>query len=338
MNAVSGHSALVREALVEVERRMVELVHLDDDVCGQMAVSHLSRGGKRLRARLAVEASLAMGGSFGAAIAWGVANELMHNASLIHDDAQDGDAMRRGAPAVWKTYGVPQAINAGDLLLMLPFRALEDASIAEIARARLMSCLARHGERTVRGQADEMSLRDRPGAGDACYRRAAGGKTSGLFGMPVEGAALLSGRSVQEARRLAEPFERLGLLYQMQDDVIDCFGDKGRGQRGSDLREGKVSALTVAHLELHPEDKDWLTALMRLPRHRTTRGAVADAIERFRSGGALARVLERIDELGDVEHDVALDGEPILRGVAVVLRDRFIEPLAPVRALLPSVR
>lgn len=324
----------VAEALVRVEDMMGELIGAPEaDHCAEMAQDHLRSGGKRLRARLALEVMAALGADPAAAVGWAAACELMHNASLIHDDLQDEDAVRRGRPAVWKRYGKGQAINAGDLLLMLPFTAAGRSQVSDAMRWRLAECLARHGARTARGQADEMALRGDLHMERAAYMQAAEGKTSGLFGMPVEGAALLARRRPERAAQLARPFEQLGLLYQLQDDVIDLFGDKGREARGADLREGKVSALVVAHIQLHPGDRLWLARVLRTPRSETGQREVEETTARFAEGGALALTLSWIDQLASAIHGPELRREPALRRVAEQLRDRFLHPLTEIRPL-----
>ncbi|MCA9571733.1 MAG: polyprenyl synthetase family protein, partial [Myxococcales bacterium] len=82
---------------------------------GVIAREHLATGGKRLRARLALATMQALGGDRREAVPWAAAAEMLHNATLVHDDLQDGDAVRRGHPAVWARHGANQAINVGDL-------------------------------------------------------------------------------------------------------------------------------------------------------------------------------------------------------------------------------
>jgi geranylgeranyl diphosphate synthase type I len=312
-----------------VERFMDDLVERHaEGTCAAMVREHLATGGKRLRAALALDAFRALGGQPADAVAWAAACELLHNASLVHDDLQDGDRVRRGAPALWTTWGAHQAINAGDLMLMLPTLALEHLETSGERKWALAQCVARYAARTACGQSNEMSLRGDVLMDREAYVRSASGKTAGLFGMPVEGAALLAGRSVNEARRLARPFETLGLLFQVQDDVLDLFGEKGRGEVGADVREGKISALAVAHVELHPEDRLWLASILRTPRERTSDEAVAEVIARFADGGALDVVLRRIRTLeesvrsGVVRHDVGLTK------VAEMLLDRVLRPIS----------
>ncbi len=327
---VQGHD-LTMEA---VERLMAKLCTGDRlDRAGVMATEHLSTGGRRMRARLALAAARALGVPTGAAIPWGAAVELLHNATLIHDDIQDGDRMRRGQATVWVRHGSNQAINAGDLMLMLPWLAVAECQIEEAIRYRLSLALAERAQRTVRGQVDEMDLLSGRRLDAKTYTRVIHAKTGHLLALPVEGAALLAGHAPEQARRLALPFEELGVLYQLLDDVIDLYGDKGREAPGADLREGKASALVIAHLELHPEDREWLVGVLQAPRDETQERDVQEAIRRFQEGGALAQVLARIDALTDRIHNAPeLSLEPELLAVARSSLRVVLNPLNTIRA------
>lgn len=297
---------------------------------GEIAAQHLATGGKRLRARLALDALAGLGGTRAAGVAWAAACELLHNATLIHDDLQDGDRTRRGAPTAWTRHGAAQALNAGDLLLMLPFLALENLPASAELRWCLASTLARHAASTVRGQSDELALE--PTCRWDAYRTATVGKTCALFLLPVEGAALLAGRDPECARRLATGFEHLGVLFQLQDDVLDLYGEKGREAPGSDLREGKISALVVEHLRLHPYDVQWLREVLALPRDATPAAQVKEAIARFRRDGALTAVMERIDvEVRATRAHPVLRSEPELRAIALALTRVALAPIEHLR-------
>jgi geranylgeranyl pyrophosphate synthase len=295
---------------------------------GVMVQEHLSTGGKRMRARLSLAAAAALGASREAAAPWAAAVELLHNATLVHDDIQDGDLIRRGQPTVWVRHGVPQAINAGDLLLMLPFLALADLDAPGSVRWELSRALADHAARTVRGQSEELDLLPGGHLDRAAYSRSVRGKTGALFALPVEGAALVAGLSAAEAAALGEAFVELGVLFQLQDDVLDLYGDKGRGAPGADLKEGKVSALVVAHLERVPEDRAWLLNLLRAPRDLTPQREVEEAIRRFRASGALHDVL---DEIHAITERVRLDPHraelPALHSLALELASAATAPI-----------
>ena len=321
-------TAPIRADLAAVEATMRRIaVGQRLDRAGVMVQEHLSTGGKRLRARLGLAAATALGVGPGAR-AWAEAVELLHNATLIHDDIQDGDRVRRGQPTTWVRHGVAQAINAGDLMLMLPFLAIAQGGVPVAIQAALSATLAAQAATTVRGQTDELHLLPGGHLDQASYDRAVRGKTGGLFGLPVEGAALLAGLDDVDAAALARPFGELGLLFQLQDDVLDLYGDKGREQAGADLFEGKVSALVVAHIARRPEDREPLLALLRAPREDTCPVAVAETIADFRSSGALADVLQRIQDIAaTVRADEALRRVPALRLVALEITALVLQPI-----------
>jgi geranylgeranyl diphosphate synthase type I len=318
-------------SLVETVEELMDQLVSGNGPAATMCREHLDTGGKRIRARLALQTVSALGGEARRAVPWAAACELIHNASLVHDDLQDGDRVRRGVPALWARHGAAQAISVGDLMLMLPTVALEHLDVDDGTRWALARLVAVHGAATARGQSAELALKGRVRVTAADYEAAAVGKTAGLFGMPVEGGARIAGRDAATARALAHPFERLGLMYQMQDDVIDLYGDKGRNEVGTDIREGKISALVAAHVELNPEDRLWLNEILARPREQTSPEAVREVSQRFVDSGALDAVLSRIRQLSEEMATPELRAEPVLYAVAEQLRARI---LAPLRGLL----
>ena len=322
-------------ALSAVESLMVRLLVGERlEKLGAIGQEHLATGGRRFRARLALSTVEALGGARERAVAWAAACELLHNATLIHDDLQDGDEIRRGHPAVWARHGFVQAINAGDLLLMLPYRAVDSAPVSGDVKWILAHALARHAEAVVRGQSAEQELVTGPHLAWEDYLQASMGKTSALFSLPVFGAAILAGCPQAEAEELAGAFGTLGVVFQMQDDILDLYGDKGRGEQGSDLKEGKVSALVVEHLRLHPRDRAWLLDLLTTPREYTTSQQVAEARRRFLEQGALDGVWARILALeAQATQSPALQSHP---EVAAVAHDLVAEALRPVIHTSPA--
>jgi len=312
--------------LTQVEAKMVALCG-DDEIVGRIASEQLGNGGKRIRARVALEAADALGVEANDAIAWAAAVELLHNATLVHDDVQDGDLFRRGRRTAWASHGVPQAINAGDLMLILPAAAIDEMSARAEIRLSLTTALFRRAAATVRGQGADLRLRT---AVDECddvvsaYLSCIEGKTGELFALPIEGALLLAGYSRVDAIRLCVPFFRLGVLFQMQDDVLDLFGDKGRDARGGDIREGKISALVVEHLRLRPGDRDFLLSVLDTPRGDTSQAQVDEVIQRFDHSGAKDAVLARIENLCTLAHHEAL---PALRPLVLELVTRVLAPI-----------
>jgi geranylgeranyl diphosphate synthase type I len=226
---------------------------------------------------------------------------------------------------------MPQAVNTGDLMLMLPVIMAGAVDVDDAVRFRLCQALARRAAATVRGQAADLALHDAlDHGGDPVdvYLRCIEGKTGELFALPVEGAALMAGLDVGGAAALAEPFYLLGMLFQLQDDVIDLFGDKGREARGADIKEGKVSALVVEHLRLHPAERGWLMSILRAPRECTSDDDVAAVIDRFDVGGARDAVLTRIAQLATLALNApAIDEAPELRAIVVEVVGVVLQPI-----------
>lgn len=281
------------DLLMVVESRMIELAgDCILDPGARMVHEHLGTGGKRLRARLALAACETLGSRAEYAIDWAAAVELLHNASLVHDDIQDGDRLRRGKPTLWAHHGVAQAINTGDLLLMLPFRAL--GGYPATVQSALLQILAEYAENTARGQIRELALSASADGGWRDYFSAVSGKTGTLFALPVRGAAELAGLDTDEANSLALTFSSIGVLYQLQDDLLDLFEAKGRGSCGSDIYQGRLSAVVLTHLDLHSSDASEVFEILHKPREETTHEDVSQLIARFIEGGAAGQLLDRI--------------------------------------------
>lgn len=307
----------------------------DNPNLGALAWEHIGTGGKRLRARLALFATRAFGVPAARGVGWAAACELLHNASLIHDDIQDGDRFRRGQPALWARYGTAQAINAGDLCIALGYAAIGAVPVDDASRWQLTHVMTSASRRIVSGQADELGLLDGTLPTWRDYAACVAGKTSALFALPVEGAALIAGRALADAAALADACRPLGLLFQIQDDILDLYGDNGRDWPGSDLAQsGKASAFVVEHLRLHPHDAPWLLRILTAPRAETSDSDVAEVIRRFAADGALAAVWQRIDDLRE-----ALDSSTVLvreRPLAALVQKFAERALGPVTHTRPG--
>ena len=226
---VAGRDALSAPAtppnLDHVDQFMLELISgMSATPARDAAIYHLRTGGNRMRARLALASGA---GRLDAqdTIAAAAACELLHNASLVHDDISDGDHCRRGKPTVCAVYGNDIALCAGDMLLASAFRAASRIDDAATAR-RLSAHLAEYAGRVIGGQSIELAGRQ---AAPAQYRfadylRATREKTAPLIELALNagtsradggGHAPALGRAVAEA---------IGLAYQILDDLDDLAG------------------------------------------------------------------------------------------------------------------
>ena len=254
---------------------------------GEMVRYQLSTGGKRLRALLPVVAAHNLGGRAADAVPLGVALELLHNASLIHDDCQDGDTLRRGAETVWARWGAAQAINAGDAML---FRAVEIASEAPCAAAAV-PLISRSMVALTAGQAMDIQLHTPPllPASLDTYFEMIERKTALLLGLCLRLGALAA-EAPSAVCAMADDYGRLlGRMFQVQDDLLDVqAGGKGKSSRGRDIVAQKVTFLTAwTYANAPGEAAAKLEALVTLPPEQTGPREVEAAIALLEQVGAL---------------------------------------------------
>jgi len=240
-------------------------------------------GGKRIRPALAVLAGETLGLARDAVLPGGGALEMIHTYSLIHDDlpALDDDDLRRGRPTLHRQYGEALAILAGDALLTLGLTTLaahpEGAAPAARQRAVAMVGEAISSRGMIGGQVDDLEAEnnwpeDRDQAAallEAIHRR----KTGNLLTACLRLAGIYAGAGDGEDRLLDELGHRIGLLFQIADDVIDVEGtDEALGKTaGKDAANRKLTYPALYGLDgakrLLAETRDQALALAaRLPR------------------------------------------------------------------------
>ena len=324
---MSPFNDIKRNQVLDIDEGIRELIQqYADDFCGSMLQEHLDTGGKRLRAKLSLQLAELFQIDHHNAMQWALAVELLHNATLIHDDIQDGDRTRRNRPTTWTIHGVPQAINAGDLGLMLPYQCIETMDVSDGIRWRLAQSLSKHSVATVCGQSLEMTLLRNRDFTLGSYTTAALGKTGAFFGLPMEGIAHLASLPKSDCAQLVELFSQIGLLFQMQDDILDCFGNKGRKQ-GADICEGKVSFLVVEHLYLFPSDKSIFIDILESP-SPVSEKTIEQCINLFSEHGALNLALK---EIALLEHQLCnapiLQSYPALHVLVHGLLDTIMDPI-----------
>lgn len=249
MNVVhSGQSAKsLADWLARVETIMVDQARRT--VLSQTAVEPIAilGAGKRLRARLALRAGLAAGSPPPLIAGVAAAVEMVHAASLLHDDVIDGGELRRGAPAFWVRHGVPGAILVGDLVLCAAYDVIRDLGSSAVLHA-----LVEHTREMCEAEVEqELLRRGRPAADWAEAERAARRKTGALFAFAAFGAAGANGPladALREAGYLA------GTAYQLSDDVLDVTGDAAAAGKtlGRDVARGKNTAATVCRGDPRP--------------------------------------------------------------------------------------
>jgi len=199
-------------------------------------------GGKRLRPALCLMACESVGAPAEQALAGALAVELVHNASLIHDDIEDGDEVRRHRPAVWALWGTGHGVNVGDGMLSLAHLAMLEASASRgtSVAARAGATLSRACVELFEGQFLDQEYQARTSVTLPQYLSMVDRKTGALFGCAAELGALLGGAGAGTVRRLGQFGRTLGRAFQMQDDLLGVWGDEARtGKPSADVRKRK---------------------------------------------------------------------------------------------------
>ncbi len=201
--------------------------------------------GKRLRPLLVLLSCSAAGGEWQRGLPAASAVELVHNFSLIHDDIEDNSPLRRGRPTVWKKWGIPQAINAGDAMFALAhleaIRLAQTVSPTIAMRAeQLLQSTCLH---LTEGQFLDLSYETRDNLSIEDYWRMVAGKTSALMAASTELGALAA-LSDERTCQLYNDFGRaLGLAFQAWDDWLGIWGNSSLTGKSSqsDLLTGKIT-------------------------------------------------------------------------------------------------
>jgi len=221
--------------LERTERRMVELASAHGPLLAQYAGQTISAGGKRLRPLLVCLAAGAPPPESDELVRAAVAVELVHGATLVHDDVLDGSSLRRGRPTVFASGGRSAAIATGDLLFSRAFAEL--AGGGSLPAVRILSRAA--------GELAQGELMQRADAFDGTvsvdrYLERCRLKTAVLFRAACELGALAGGGLVHELGWFGE---QIGLAFQLLDDVLDVTGPPERTgkPRGADLLDGTVT-------------------------------------------------------------------------------------------------
>lgn len=204
---------------------LIEAAIRHDGLLGEASAYHLRTGGSMWRARLALACSAKLRVADAGAFALAAACELIHQASVVHDDVQDGASIRRGEASVGARFGAPVAICVGDHLLMSAFRVLANAPDA----ASLAGLFASRVCDMAGGQAEEFSPTLWPTITRARYLALVEAKAGALVSLPVEGAAILGRLNADEISAARQFCRAVGVAYQLTDDIADFAADRVRG-------------------------------------------------------------------------------------------------------------
>ena len=251
-NGSAGLLAPVADDLVAVENAIQAVADVDLPVLRQTLRLILSAGGKRLRPALAVLAARLHRNTLERRVDLAVAAELLHTATLIHDDVLDDSPARRGATTINAAFGNTLAVLTGDYLFGKSgelVAGLDDPAIMGVFSWAVMEL--------VKGEMLRPSLDGDLDATERAYLDKIRGKTASLFAMACQTGAMLDApdsRDRSAASALKEYGIDLGMAFQIADDVLDYTATEEQLGKpvGSDLRQGTITLPAIVFLRRNP--------------------------------------------------------------------------------------
>jgi len=322
------------EEMARVKRRVDALI-LDEllprshpvpavDLLYTMMRDYPERPAKGMRPYLCVTSCKAFGGSEDLCLLTAAAIELFQNWILIHDDIEDGSEMRRGSPTLHKKYGWALALNTGDALHARMWESLlrNRNALGEARTLEVMGEFAQMINETTEGQQMELRwvVENDWAMTEEDYYQMCVKKTSWYTVIsPMRLGALVAGSRVRDTEFLVDPGRKLGVGFQIHDDVLNLSAGERYGKEAADdLLEGKRTLILIKLLSsASPQDRRRVVEIFSLPREerRQLKGEVLDLIHRYDALGYAVETSARLvgDALSMLRQGSWADGPEVRR-------------------------
>ncbi|MDF1573735.1 MAG: polyprenyl synthetase family protein [Bacteroidales bacterium] len=226
----------------------------------------LSLGGKRIRPALVILACDLFSGEVASALIPAVAIEVFHNFTLLHDDIMDRSEKRRGHPTVHIKYNENVAILSGDVMSILASRLMNQAPGAVLSTVQ--EVFTHTAMQVCEGQQMDMNFEELIRVSEEEYLTMIELKTAVLIAASLKIGAILGGSSQRDSEDLYEYGRNLGIAFQLQDDLLDTYGDPALVGKnpGTDIVDNKKTFLVIQALELASASQkeeliEWLTGM-----------------------------------------------------------------------------
>lgn len=249
MNDMKKIQECLGPELDEMNAIIVETLRTSNQMMDDIVTRYLKIKGKQIRPILVILSARMFGSVSREVLLAGAALEMLHNASLIHDDIVDETALRRGMPTINATMGNHIAVLVGDYFVS---NAL--AAGIRTGDIRVISALSALGKELSLGEIDQICNARDHALDESSYFGMIRQKTASLFMNCVRMGAELGGATQEDLEKLVRYAELLGLCFQIKDDIFDYYEDTRIGKpTGNDLREGKVTLPLLYALRTAPE-------------------------------------------------------------------------------------
>ncbi len=291
--------ALIADDMQAVDRVIAQCLTTSVPLIGQISQYIIAAGGKRLRPALLLMVSNALGDNNPIKHSLAAVVELIHTATLLHDDVVDESTLRRGRPTANESFGNPASVLVGDFLHTRSFQMMVAAG-----NMRILQVLSDATNIIAEGEVQQLINTHDAALDEAGYLHVIRSKTAKLFEASTQIAAILAGATAEVEAACVTYGQALGTAFQIIDDVLDYDGDaQEMGKNlGDDLREGKCTLPLIIAMQrasqadsqlvrqaIEQGSTDQLAAILRIVKETgaldATRQAAHD--EAMRAIGAL---------------------------------------------------
>jgi geranylgeranyl pyrophosphate synthase len=278
------------EAVERLMRAQADGRHID---LGAALDLLLTAGGKRVRPALTLLAGKMLGASSDRLVTLAAAIELLHTATLVHDDLIDGSLLRRGMPTLNSQWTPGATVLTGDFLFACAAKLASDTNSIPV-----MGLFSKTLTVIVNGEITQL-FTGRCKANREEYYERIYAKTASLFETSAKSAALLSSINEPAVESMRQFGYNIGMAFQIVDDILDFTGEEATLGKpvGSDLRQGLITLPAICYLESHPEDplcKQLLTGECENDDNKITR-----LVEAIRDSSAISLALQEACEFVD---------------------------------------
>ena len=257
-----------------------------------MALQHvLSRKGKLMRPILVLLAAKRYSKVNDAVLHAAVSLEMLHTASLVHDDVVDESGERRGQLSVNALMDNKAAVLVGDYLLSTSLKHAATAGSLEV-----VDIVARLGQTLSDGELQQLSNVKSDEISEEQYFDVIRSKTASLFASCAEVGALLSGATKAQIVRLRDFGTYVGLCFQIRDDVFDYYDVEVGKPTGNDMKEGKLT-LPVIYAVLQPGAEKWHEIALKVRAGKATEDEIKNLVEFTKQSGGIDYARHKMDEI-----------------------------------------
>ena len=277
---------IIATELKNLEESLSKSISSEVSLATEVSTYLVNSGGKRIRPLICILTAKALGYKGNKLTQLASSIELLHTATLIHDDVVDESSSRRGKESIHKKWDNAHGVLVGDFVYSKAFQLM-----AGLRNPKIIKILADSTNIISEGEVLQLSLKNKAIISEKDYFEIIGRKTAELFKAASQSAAVLSGASNEVVKTAGDFAYSLGIAFQIQDDLLDYFGNKElTGKKiGKDFEEGKITLPLLRTIKL-TSNQNKKTILKLISKKDSS--SLSKVIEIIKESGALEEVQE----------------------------------------------